>query len=116
MITQLHVCPAMLCTKAAVRHAHAATDLPIDFLMPTVFVTIAYFMAGLAASAENFVAFLAVVLVTCLLTQAMGLFIGAVAMGHRVAQVSSDPSKFWSSLVIHMFQCASVHSVVNRQI
>lgn len=62
-------------------------DLPIEVILPTVFVVISYFMAGLAPDAMAFSLFLAVILLNCLLTQTTGTIIGVVSPNNRVAQV-----------------------------
>ena len=66
-----------------------SADVPIECLLPTLFVTITYFMAGLPLSAAQFSLTLAVVLASCLTTQAIGVLIGITATSYRFAQVTS---------------------------
>lgn len=62
-------------------------DLPIDCTLPTVFVTILYFMGGLQYSAGQFFSTLFAVLLLVLVAQSFGLLIGAVVPIPKTAQV-----------------------------
>lgn len=65
-------------------------DVPIECLLPTLFVTIPYFMAGFQLSIAQFSTTLAVVLATTLATQAIGVLIAVTALSYRFAQVGAS--------------------------
>ncbi|CAA2938488.1 ABC transporter G family member 9 [Olea europaea subsp. europaea] len=60
-------------------------DLPMELVLPTVFVTITYWMAGLKATAVNFFCALFVLLYSVLCSQGLGLAIGALVMNQKSA-------------------------------
>ncbi|CAA2968961.1 ABC transporter G family member 9 [Olea europaea subsp. europaea] len=60
-------------------------DLPMELVLPTVFVTITYWMAGLKATAVNFLCSLFVLLFSVLCSQGLGLAIGALVMDQKSA-------------------------------
>ncbi|KAF3442119.1 hypothetical protein FNV43_RR16035 [Rhamnella rubrinervis] len=62
-----------------------AADLPMELSLPTVFLTIAYWMAGLKATAGHFFLTLFVLLLSVLVSQGLGLALGAVVMDQRSA-------------------------------
>ncbi|KAL2483648.1 ABC transporter G family member 9 [Forsythia ovata] len=62
-------------------------DLPMELVLPTVFVTITYWMAGLKASAVNFLSGLFVLLYSILCSQGLGLAIGALVMDQKSATI-----------------------------
>lgn len=62
-------------------------DLPMELILPTVFVVITYWMAGLKASFVNFVQTLVVLLLSVLVSQGLGLAIGATIMDQKSATI-----------------------------
>ncbi|XP_027348358.1 ABC transporter G family member 9-like [Abrus precatorius] len=58
-------------------------DLPVQLALPTLFVTITYWMGGLKASASIFFQTLAVALLYALVSQGIGLAIGAVLVNNQ---------------------------------
>ncbi|KAM1394951.1 hypothetical protein PS2_030512 [Malus domestica] len=62
-------------------------DLPMELALPTLFVTVAYWMAGLKPSAGNFFHTLFALLLSVLVAQGMGLAIGALVMDQKKATV-----------------------------
>ncbi|KAI3945951.1 hypothetical protein MKW92_044869 [Papaver armeniacum] len=60
-------------------------DLPMELVLPTVFVTITYWMAGLQPTALNFFHTLFVLLYSVLVSQGLGLAIGALVMDLKSA-------------------------------
>ena len=61
-------------------------DIPIECLLPTIFVIISYTMGGVVLSAIRFLASLGAILLTILITQALGLLLGAAFSTYRDAQ------------------------------
>jgi ABC-type multidrug transport system permease subunit len=53
-------------------------DLPVQLFMPTIFITITYWMGGLKANASNFFQTLSVSLLYALVSQSIGQAISAV--------------------------------------
>ncbi|CAN6558068.1 hypothetical protein EV1_007628 [Malus domestica] len=62
-------------------------DLPMELVLPTLFVTITYWMAGLKPSAANFFHTLFALLLSVLVAQGMGLALGALVMDQKKATV-----------------------------
>ena len=62
-------------------------DLPMELILPTVFVVITYWMAGLKSSFVNFVQTLVVLLLSVLVSQGLGLAIGATIMDQKSATI-----------------------------
>lgn len=60
-------------------------DLPMELVLPTVFVIITYWMAGFKHNVINFLWTLAVVLYNVLVAQGLGLTLGAVVMDLKSA-------------------------------
>lgn len=60
--------------------ARMAGDLPMELVLPTIFVTIAYWMGGLKPSLLTFVLTLLVILFNVLVSQGLGLALGAIIM------------------------------------
>ncbi|KAI3986784.1 hypothetical protein MKX01_039758 [Papaver californicum] len=60
-------------------------DLPMELVLPTVFVSITYWMAGLKATPMNFFHTLFVLLYGVLVSQGLGLAIGALVMDLKSA-------------------------------
>lgn len=65
--------------------ARLVAGLPLEFTLPTLFVTITYWMAGLKDTPINFFHTLFVVLFNVLVAQGLGLAIGAVVMDQKSA-------------------------------
>ncbi|KAI5311976.1 hypothetical protein L3X38_041149 [Prunus dulcis] len=62
-------------------------DLPMELALPTLFVTITYWMAGLKPTAGHFFHTLLVLLLSVLVAQGMGLALGALIMDQKRAAV-----------------------------
>ncbi|KAL6975385.1 hypothetical protein U1Q18_024181 [Sarracenia purpurea var. burkii] len=65
--------------------ARIVGDLPIELVLPTIFVSITYWMAGLKPAAANFCRTLFSLLLTVLVSQGLGLALGAVVMDQKSA-------------------------------
>ncbi|KAJ9153615.1 hypothetical protein P3X46_027040 [Hevea brasiliensis] len=63
------------------------SDLPMELVLPTIFVTITYWMTGLKRTAQNFLQTLSVLLFNVLAAQGLGLALGAVVMNQKSAAV-----------------------------
>lgn len=63
--------------------ASNVVDLPVQLALPTLFVTITYWMAGLKANASIFIQTLAVALLYALVSQGIGLAIGALLVNNQ---------------------------------
>ncbi|CAN0876567.1 ABC transporter G family member 21 [Linum grandiflorum] len=70
--------------------ARIAGDLPMELVLPTIFVTVAYWMGGLKPSLPAFVLTLSVILLSVLVSQGLGLAIGAILMEVKQATVLSS--------------------------
>ncbi|XP_039072226.1 ABC transporter G family member 9-like [Hibiscus syriacus] len=62
-------------------------DLPMELILPTVFITITYWMAGLKPTAFNFMHTLFVLLFSVLVSQGLGLALGAMVMDLKSATI-----------------------------
>lgn len=62
-------------------------DLPMELVLPTVFVIITYWMAGLKATPGNFFRALFSLLYNVLVSQGLGLAIGALVMDQKSATI-----------------------------
>ncbi|GKV16633.1 hypothetical protein SLEP1_g27249 [Rubroshorea leprosula] len=60
-------------------------DLPMELALPTIFVTITYWMAGFKHAALHFLHTLSVLLYNVLVSQGLGLAIGAMVMDQKSA-------------------------------
>lgn len=60
--------------------ARTAGDLPMELVLPTIFVTVTYWMGGLKPSLVPFVLTLLIVLFNVLVSQGLGLALGAILM------------------------------------
>ncbi|KAL4028036.1 hypothetical protein IC575_011228 [Cucumis melo] len=60
--------------------SRTAGDLPMELVLPTVFVTVTYWMGGLNPSMIPFLLTLLVVLLNVLVSQGLGLALGAILM------------------------------------
>ncbi|KAK3037904.1 hypothetical protein RJ639_031795 [Escallonia herrerae] len=65
--------------------ARTIGDLPMELVLPTGFVTITYWMAGLKPSPGSFFLTLFVLLLSVLVSQGLGLALGAVVMDQQSA-------------------------------
>nr|GMC70184.1 ABC transporter G family member 9-like [Ipomoea batatas] len=65
--------------------ARTVGDLPMELVLPTVFIIITYWMAGLKSTALNFFSALSVILLCVLVCQGLGLAIGAFVMDQKSA-------------------------------
>lgn len=65
--------------------ARTVGDLPMELVLPTIFVTLTYWMGGLRPSALSFVLTLLIVLLNVLVSQGLGLALGAVLMDVKQA-------------------------------
>lgn len=65
--------------------SRTVVDLPMELVLPTVFVTITYWMAGLKPTAGHFLHTLSVLLYSVLVSQGLGLAIGALVMDQKSA-------------------------------
>ncbi|XP_022717046.1 LOW QUALITY PROTEIN: ABC transporter G family member 9-like [Durio zibethinus] len=63
------------------------SDLPMELILPTVFITITYWMAGLKPTAGNFLLTLFALLFCVLVSQGIGLAIGALVMDQKTATI-----------------------------
>ncbi|XP_052208170.1 ABC transporter G family member 9 [Diospyros lotus] len=67
--------------------ARTIGDLPMELVLPTVFVTITYWMAGLKPTAANFFETLFSLLYSVLVSQGLGLALGAAVMDQKSATI-----------------------------
>ncbi|VFQ89238.1 unnamed protein product [Cuscuta campestris] len=65
--------------------ARTACDLPMELVLPTAFVLITYWMAGLKPAPLNFLSTLFVILLCVLVCESLGLAIGAFMMDQKAA-------------------------------
>lgn len=65
--------------------ARTVGDLPMELILPTIFVTITYYMGGLKPSPLTFLLTLAIVLYNVLVSQGLGLALGAILMDVKQA-------------------------------
>ncbi|THU44174.1 hypothetical protein C4D60_Mb02t04630 [Musa balbisiana] len=65
--------------------ARLVGDLPMELILPIIFVTITYWMGGLKPVAANFFMNLAVLLLCVLVAQGLGLALGALVMDLKTA-------------------------------
>ncbi|CAD5175094.1 unnamed protein product [Musa acuminata subsp. malaccensis] len=65
--------------------ARTTSDLPLDLLLPIIFLLIVYFMAGLRLSIEHFFLSMLVVFLSIVAAQGLGLAIGASFMNIKQA-------------------------------
>ncbi|GAV82979.1 ABC_tran domain-containing protein/ABC2_membrane domain-containing protein [Cephalotus follicularis] len=63
--------------------ARITSDLPMELILPTIFFTVTYWMAGLKPTARNFFFTLLVLLLNVLVSQGLGLALGALVMDQR---------------------------------
>ncbi|KAI3822671.1 hypothetical protein L1987_10266 [Smallanthus sonchifolius] len=60
--------------------ARTTSDIPLDLLLPVIFLLIVYFMAGLRLTAQSFFLTMLIVFLCILAAQGLGLAIGAAVM------------------------------------
>ncbi|XP_010265331.1 PREDICTED: ABC transporter G family member 21-like [Nelumbo nucifera] len=60
--------------------ARIAGDLPMELVLPTIFVSVTYWMGGLRPSPVNFLLTLLIILYNVLVSQGLGLALGAILM------------------------------------
>jgi len=65
--------------------ARMVGDLPMELVLPTIFVTISYWMGGLKPSLVTFVLTLLIMLFNVLVSQGIGLALGAILMDVKQA-------------------------------
>ncbi|XP_052187863.1 ABC transporter G family member 21 [Diospyros lotus] len=65
--------------------ARMAGDLPMELVLPTIFVTITYWMGGLKPSLVTFLLTLSIILFNVLVSQGLGLALGAILMDVKQA-------------------------------
>ncbi|KAK9674068.1 hypothetical protein RND81_12G208800 [Saponaria officinalis] len=65
--------------------ARMVSDLPMELILPTTFVTITYWMAGLKPVVSSFFYYLFSLLLTILVSQGLGLALGALVMNLKSA-------------------------------
>ncbi|KAJ6718684.1 ABC TRANSPORTER G FAMILY MEMBER 28 [Salix purpurea] len=65
--------------------ARMAGDLPMELILPTIFVTVTYWMGGLKPSLITFVLTLLIILFNVLVSQGLGLALGAILMDVKQA-------------------------------
>lgn len=70
--------------------ARMAGDLPMELVLPTIFVTITYWMGGLKPSFLTFTLTLSIILFNVLVSQGLGLALGAILMDVKQATAFSS--------------------------
>lgn len=65
--------------------ARMAGDMPMELVLPTLFVTVTYWMGGLKPSLVTFVLTLLIILFNVLVSQGIGLALGAILMDVKQA-------------------------------
>ncbi|XP_044488294.1 ABC transporter G family member 21 [Mangifera indica] len=65
--------------------ARMAGDLPMELVLPTIFVTVTYWMGGLKPSLITFLLTLFIILFNVLVSQGLGLALGAILMDVKQA-------------------------------
>lgn len=65
--------------------ARMVSDLPMELILPTAFITITYFMGGLKHSATSFLYYLFSHLLSIMVSQGLGLALGALVMDLKAA-------------------------------
>ncbi|XP_020208086.1 ABC transporter G family member 9 [Cajanus cajan] len=75
------------------------SDLPMELVLPTIFLTITYWMAGLKHNVTNFLYTLFSVLLNVLTSQGLGLAIGAIVMDQKSATTLASVIVLTSVLV-----------------
>lgn len=86
--------------------ARTVGDLPLELVLPTLSITMIYWMSGLKATAGAFFCTLATVLFNVLVSQGMGLLLGAAMMDVKKATTLA-------SVIMMTFQLAGGYFVTN---
>ncbi|KAK6946754.1 ABC-2 type transporter [Dillenia turbinata] len=86
--------------------SRTVSDLPMELVLPTIFVIITYWMAGLKPTAGHFFYTLFALLLIVLVAQGLGLALGAVVKNQRNASVLG-------SVIMLLFLLASGYYVQN---
>ncbi|XAR68370.1 hypothetical protein NMG60_11003470 [Bertholletia excelsa] len=73
-------------------------DIPMGLVLPTIFLTITYWMAGLRPSASTFLLTLSVLLFAVLVAQGLGLALGALVMNQKSATILGSVTMLLFSL------------------
>jgi len=78
-----------LYSLSAYYFARTAADAPLDALLPSLYVAVAYWMGGLRPDAWAFVAQTGIVLLVVFVAQSYGMLLGALFMNPRSAQTAA---------------------------
>ncbi|XP_009586692.1 ABC transporter G family member 21-like [Nicotiana tomentosiformis] len=70
--------------------ARTVGDLPMELVLPTIFVTVTYWMGGLKPSFLTFMLTLLIILLNVLVSQGLGLALGAILMDVKQATTLSS--------------------------
>ncbi|XP_009593646.1 ABC transporter G family member 21 [Nicotiana tomentosiformis] len=70
--------------------ARTVGDLPMELILPTIFVTVTYWMGGLKPSIIAFLLTLLIILLNVLVAQGLGLALGAILMDVKQATTLSS--------------------------
>nr|GMD28539.1 ABC transporter G family member 21 [Ipomoea batatas] len=70
--------------------ARTVGDLPMELVLPTIFVTVTYWMGGLKPSLLTFALTLLIILFNVLVSQSLGLALGAILMDVKQAATLSS--------------------------
>ncbi|KAG8366541.1 hypothetical protein BUALT_Bualt17G0090600 [Buddleja alternifolia] len=70
--------------------ARIVGDLPMELVLPTIYVTITYWMGGLKPSFVTFLLTLSIILLNVLVAQGLGLALGAILMDVKQATTLSS--------------------------
>ncbi|XP_076911213.1 ABC transporter G family member 21-like [Bidens hawaiensis] len=70
--------------------ARMAGDLPMELVLPTIYVTVTYWMGGLKPSLITFVLTVLIILFNVLVSQGLGLALGAILMDLKQATTLSS--------------------------
>ncbi|XP_049389742.1 ABC transporter G family member 21 [Solanum stenotomum] len=70
--------------------ARTVGDLPMELVLPTIFVTVTYWMGGLKPKFVTFILTLLIILLNVLVSQGLGLALGAILMDVKQATTLSS--------------------------
>ncbi|BBH10098.1 ABC-2 type transporter family protein, partial [Prunus dulcis] len=82
--------------------ARTTSDLPLDLLLPVLFLVIVYFMAGLRLSADTFFLSMLIVFLCIVAAQGLGLAIGATLMDLKRATTLASKVPVFISWIRYM--------------
>lgn len=74
-------------------------DLPMELVLPTIFITIIYWVVGLKNNVVNFLCTLVIIVLDVLVSQGLGLAIGAIVMDQKSATTLASVIMLTSILV-----------------